>query len=70
MGYQDEYVAQFKNNLLERLIALTPEQFEHFAKKLLAAYGFVDMKVTAISHDGGIDGHGLLRVGLARMSVA
>jgi restriction system protein len=70
VALQDEYVSQFKDNLLEKLGSLTPEQFEHFAKKLLAAYGFVEMKVTSVSHDGGIDGHGLLRVGLARMSVA
>lgn len=70
VALQDEYVSQFKDNLLEKLGTLTPQQFEHFAKKLLAAYGFVEMKVTAVSHDGGIDGHGLLKVGLARMNVA
>ncbi len=70
VALQDEYVAQFKDNLLERLIALTPAQFEDFAKKLLTAYGFIDMKVTSISRDGGIDGHGQLKVGLAAMSVA
>lgn len=70
VALQDEYVAQFKDNLLERLIALTPTQFEHFAKKLLTAYGFIDMKVTSRSRDGGIDGHGQLKVGLAAMNVA
>jgi restriction system protein len=70
VALQDEYVTQFKDNLLDKLIALTPTQFEHFAKKLLAAYGFVEMKVTSVSHDGGIDGHGFLKVGLARMNVA
>jgi restriction system protein len=70
IALHEDYVTQFKANLLERLIELTAEQFEHFAKKLLTAYGFVSMKVTSISRDGGIDGHGLLKVGLARMSVA
>jgi restriction system protein len=70
VALHEEYVAQFRENLLERLFELTPEQFEHFAKKLLTAYGFVSMKVTSVSNDGGIDGHGLLKVGLARMSVA
>lgn len=70
VALQDEYVAQFKDNLLERLMALTPAQFEDFAKKLLSAYGFIDMKVTSISRDGGIDGHGQLKVGLATMGVA
>lgn len=70
VALHEEYVAQFKDNMLERLMALTPEQFEHFAKKLLTAYGFVNVAVTAKSHDGGIDGHGALKVGLARMNVA
>jgi len=66
----EEYVLQFKANLLEKLIELTPGQFEHFAKKLMTAYGFVGMTVTNISRDGGIDGDGLLKVGLAHMRVA
>lgn len=70
VALHDEYVGQFRDNVLERLLELSPEQFEHFAKKLLTAYGFVSMKVTSVSHDGGIDGHGLLKVGLARMGVA
>jgi restriction system protein len=49
---------------------LTPTQFEHFARNLLAIYGFVQVKVTQVGKDGGIDGHGLLKVGLARMEVA
>lgn len=70
VALHEEYVGQFRDNVLERLLELSPEQFEHFAKKLLTAYGFVSMKVTSVSHDGGIDGHGLLKVGLARMGVA
>ncbi len=66
----EEYVLQFKSNLLEKLLDLTPQQFEHFAKKLLTAYGFVKMMVTKVSSDGGIDGYGLLRIGLAQMNVA
>ena len=45
VGLHEEYLLQFKTNLLETLLELTPEQFEHFAKKLLTAYGFVSMKV-------------------------
>lgn len=70
VGLHEEYLLQFKGNLLEKLTELTPEQFEHFAKKLLTAYGFVSMSVTSVSNDGGIDGHGLLKVGLAQMNVA
>jgi restriction system protein len=70
VALHEQYLAEFRANLLDRLFDLTPEQFEHFAKKLLTAYGFVSMVVTAVSGDGGIDGHGLLKVGLARMKVA
>jgi restriction system protein len=66
----EKYELQFRSKLLDRLYELSPTQFEHFARYLLAAYGFVQMKVTQRSKDGGIDGHGLLKVGLARMAVA
>ena len=49
---------------------LSPSQFEHFARHLLTAYGFVQVIVTQRAKDGGIDGHGMLKVGLARMAVA
>jgi restriction system protein len=64
------YDLQFRSKLLDKLYQLTPRQFEHFARALLDAYGFVQMTVTQIAKDGGIDGHGLLKVGLARMAVA
>lgn len=66
----EQYEQQFKSNLLDKLHELTPQQFELFAKKLLTAYGFVKMEVTSVNNDGGIDGHGLLKVGLALMAVA
>jgi len=66
----DKYEVQFKSKLLDKLYEFTPTQFEHFAKELLVAYGFVQVTVTQVSKDGGIDGDGLLKVGLARMSVA
>ena len=66
----EEYELQFRSKLLDKLHALTPAQFEQFARHLLTAYGFVHVAVTQITNDGGIDGHGLLKVGLARMAVA
>jgi restriction system protein len=66
----EKYEIQFRSKLLDRLYELTPMQFEHFARQLLVAYGFVQVTVTEVSGDGGIDGHGMLRVGLARMAVA
>ena len=66
----EAYERDFRRQLLERLSELDPYQFEVFAQKLLRAYGFVDVKVTSKSGDGGIDGYGRLRVGLATMRVA
>jgi restriction system protein len=66
----EKYELQFRSKLLDRLYELSPSQFEHFARHLLAAYGFVQVVVTQHTKDGGIDGHGLLKVGLARMAVA
>lgn len=66
----EKYDLQFRSKLLDRLYELTPSQFEHFARQLLTAYGFVQMTVTQVSKDGGIDGHGMLKVGLARVAVA
>ena len=66
----EDYEASFRSQLLDKLNELTPRQFELFAPKLLQAYGFVDVKVTNVSSDGGIDGYGKLRLGLAVMNVA
>lgn len=66
----DEFETGFRNQLLDKLHELTPQEFEIFAKKLLTVYGFVRMEVTSLINDGGIDGHGFLKVGLARMNVA
>lgn len=59
-----------KMQTINSLKELSPASFETFAKKLLTSYGFHDMVVTSISNDGGIDGHGRLKVGLAFMNIA
>ena len=66
----EDYEASFRAQLLERLQGLSPREFEQFAPKLLRAYGFQDVTVTQVSNDGGIDGYGRLRLGLATMRVA
>lgn len=65
----ENYETRFKEKLLDTLLEMEPYDFEKFANKLLTAYGFVESTVTAKNKDGGIDGHGWLRVGLARMHV-
>lgn len=66
----NQYNLAARENIIRSLKALSPRDFEHFSRKLLTAYGFVDVKVTQAGRDGGIDGHGKLKVGLAFMNVA
>ncbi|HBV95883.1 MAG TPA: hypothetical protein DEF36_02375 [Desulfotomaculum sp.] len=66
----EEYEQGIRTQLLERLLELSPSQFESFSKKFLQAYGFVSLQNTKVSSDGGIDGYGKLKVGLATMNVA
>ncbi|MDH5439889.1 MAG: restriction endonuclease [Candidatus Bathyarchaeota archaeon] len=66
----EDYETSFRSQLLEKLNELNARQFELFARKLLQAYGFVEVNVTSVSSDGGIDGYGKLRLGLATMNVA
>jgi len=65
-----KYLEFFQKHMLGELRKLTPAGFEAFARDLLAAYGFMETTVTSISRDGGIDGHGKLKVGLAHLNVA
>lgn len=65
-----KYVQNFKKDLLKQLKELSPSAFEEFSKKLMTAYGFKKMEVTKKSRDGGIDGFGELKIGLASMKVA
>lgn len=65
-----KYVEHFKQSLLKQLKEIDPKVFEIFSKKLLEAYGFIEMHVTAYTKDGGIDGYGKLKVGITHLSVA
>lgn len=66
----DAYEDAQRERLLTRLRELTPHQFEVFAREFLRAYGFIEMEVTNVGADGGIDGHGRLRVGVATLRAA
>jgi len=67
--YKD-YVVQFRERILNQLKMLDPTTFEVFSRNLLEAYGFKDVQVTNTGPDGGIDGFGNLKVGLATIQVA
>ena len=66
----EQYVTQLKERVVIDLRRLSPATFETFAKQLLDIYGFEDTHVTQVSGDGGIDGYGKLKVGLAHLNVA
>ena len=66
----EDYVGAFKQKVIQKLQDLRPDQFERFAGALLTAYGFVQVKVTGRAGDGGIDGYGGLKVGLATLNAA
>jgi len=68
----DSYLAAFERKALQELMDREPVEFEHFAARLLEAYGFRRIKVTGTrtAPDGGIDGNGELKVGLANMRAA
>lgn len=51
-----------EGKLLEVLQSLSPDGFERLCKRLLHEYGLEKVAVTGKSHDGGIDGNGLLRL--------
>lgn len=67
---QKKYNTIFKKSILKQLSSIDPEEFEVFCKKLLIEYGFKNVKVTRKTKDGGIDGYGELKIGIATMVVA
>jgi restriction system protein len=66
----EQYIARFKSRVLDEIRNVGPRQFEHFCRNLLSAYGFLQVKVTRFTKDGGIDGHGRLKVGFDYFNVA
>lgn len=66
----DNYEEDFCSHLLNKLYELSPIEFEEFSRRFLQSYGFVDVNVTEVGPDGGIDGYGRLKIGLASLNVA
>lgn len=59
----EQHNRKVRADILKRLIAMGPTEFEHFVSELLAKVGFEELKVTPPSKDGGIDVRGVLVVG-------
>lgn len=66
----NSYIKDFKSNILIQLKKMNAYDFEIFCMQLIKTYGFSNVSVTQKSRDGGIDGYGRLKVGLAHMKVA
>ena len=64
------YLLHFRQKMLQELKRMPPAAFEAFGRELLDGYGFESTEVTQVSGDGGIDGFGRLKVGLAHLNVA
>jgi restriction system protein len=64
------YLAEFRAKALQQIRAISPIAFECFCRNLLSAFGFRDVVVTRVARDGGIDGHGRLKVGFTYFNVA
>lgn len=59
----------WKEQLLNMLLELSPEAFERLARRLLRESGFISVTVTGQSGDGGIDGIGVYRISLVSFPV-
>ena len=55
--------ATWQDRLLAILQSMDPIAFERLCQRILRESGFIEVEVTKRSGDGGIDGHGTIRLG-------
>jgi len=65
----DDAEDNWREQLLDALMAMDPGAFERLAQRLLREAGFVSTKVTGRSGDGGIDGLGVYRLSLVSFPI-
>ena len=53
----------WKEQLIELLLEMSPDAFERLCSRMLRESGFIEVTVTERSGDGGVDGHGIFRMG-------
>ena len=53
----------WQEQLIELLLEMSPDAFERLCSRVLRESGFIEVAVTGRSNDGGIDGHGIIRMG-------
>lgn len=62
-------IDDWREELLQVMLAMPPDAFERLSQRLLRAAGFINTKVTGRSGDGGIDGAGVYRLSLVSFPV-
>ncbi len=60
---QPDRKVEWQEELLGVILDLSPSAFERLVQRLLRESGFVQVEVTGQTGDGGVDGHGILRLG-------
>ena len=53
----------WQEQLIAALLEMPPDAFERLCSLMLRESGFIEVTVTGRSGDGGIDGHGIIRMG-------
>lgn len=54
---------EWQEELLDGILQMSPSAFERLIQRILRESGFVQVEVTGQTGDGGIDGHGIMRLG-------
>ena len=54
---------EWQGELLDVILMMSPAAFERLIQRILRESGFIQVEVTGQSGDGGIDGHGIMRLG-------
>jgi len=60
---EPNHKVEWQEELLDVILEMSPSAFERLIQRILRESGFVQVEVTGQSGDGGIDGHGILRLG-------
>ncbi len=60
---EPDNTVKWQEELLDVLLLMSPSAFERLVQRILRESGFIHVEVTGQTGDGGIDGHGILRLG-------
>jgi restriction system protein len=60
---EPDHQIAWQDELMDAVHKMSPAGFERLIQRLLREAGFIQVEVTGRSGDGGIDGHGIFRMG-------